>query len=261
MCDHDPARRWFLGAVGAAAVGAVAGLSIDELASGQVGEPEPTTTTEPLFGGLQIRPRASWGADLPPKGPLSAEDSRFILIHHTASPNDGRDPRQLVRATYGYHAGPKGWPDICYNFMVGHDGSVWEAHAGSLAGPILADATGGSQGYGQLICMIGDFSNATPPPAMRDAVIALTAFIADRDSIDLTAGATVAFTSRGSDKFPAGTPMRVRTVSGHRDCTYTGCPGDGAYRLLPSWQAAAQALLEEGPSRFAHADRLGPPRP
>jgi hypothetical protein len=152
MCDHDPARRWFLGAVGAAAVGAVAGLSIDELASGQVGEPEPTTTTEPLFGGLQIRPRASWGADLPPKGPLSAEDSRFILIHHTASPNDGRDPRQLVRATYGYHAGPKGWPDICYNFMVGHDGSVWEARAGSLAGPIVADATGGSQGYGQLIC-------------------------------------------------------------------------------------------------------------
>lgn len=149
-----------------------------------------------------------WGADLPPTGPLYREDSRFVLVHHTASPNDGRDPREPIRISHAYHTGPKAWPDVAYNFMIGHDGSVWETRAGSLAGPIVADASGGRVG---------------------------------------------ATASR------RGTPMSVRTVSGHRDCTFTTCPGDVGYSLIPQWQAGARAVLAEPPERFAHADRLGEP--
>lgn len=164
-----------------------------------------------------------------------------------------------MRISHAYHTGPKGWPDIAYNFMVGHDGSVWETRAGSLAGPVMADASGGSQGFGQLICMIGDFAHVPPPAAMQESVVRLIAFLAHRDSIDLTAGATASFTSRGSDRFPTGTPMTVRSVSGHRDRTFTTCPGDVGYSLIPGWQVRAKQLLDAPPSRFEHAERLGPP--
>jgi hypothetical protein len=46
--------------------------------------------------------------------------------------------------------------------MIGPDGSIWETRAGSLAGPVVADATGGNQGYAQLVCLIGDFENQAP---------------------------------------------------------------------------------------------------
>ena len=91
---------------------------------------------------------------------------------------------------------------------------------------------------------------------MQESVVRLIAFLAHRDSIDLTAGATASFTSRGSNRFPAGTPMTVRTVSGHRDCTLTTCPGDVGYSPIPGWrERARQLLLETSP--FEHAERLG----
>ena len=40
------------------------------------------------------------------------------------------------------------------------------------------------------------------------------------------------FVSRGSDKFRAGTTVTTATISGHRDVTYTACPGDIGYGLL-----------------------------
>ena len=111
-----------------------------------------------VAAGLDIHPRDDWGADLPPKRPMGPEDVRFLLVHHTASTNVVPDPRAVIRATYAFQTSPsKGWPDVCYHFFVGPDGSVWEGRAGSLAGPVVADATGGNQGFAQLVCLIGNF--------------------------------------------------------------------------------------------------------
>jgi len=262
-------RRRFLRTVGGAAVGTAA-VGAAALSSGPLaatptaetsnapwGEPGIRASATPLFGGLQILPRAEWGADLATKGPLYPEDSRFVLVHHTASPNDRRAPREIIRISHAYHTGPKGWADIAYNFMIGYDGSVWETRAGSLAGPVIADASGGSQGFAQLICLVGDFSRVPPPAAMQESLVRLIAFLAHRDSIDLTAGSTASFTSRGSDRFPSGRPVTVRTLSGHRDCTFTTCPGDVGYSLIPAWRDRARLLLAER-SPFEHAERLGP---
>ncbi len=97
------------------------------------------------------------------------------------------------------------WPDICYHFMIGPDGSVWETRAGSLAGPVVADATGGNQGFAQLVCLIGDFTAQPPTPAAQDSLLRMLIFLADRYDIDTDPAATTTFVSRGSDKFPAGT--------------------------------------------------------
>lgn len=261
MCDCDPTRRRFLTVAGAAAGALVAGWSSAQLSQAvsvpPVDGPAQSSGDGPFVSSLRVNRRAAWGADLPVKGPLVGEESRFILVHHTASPNDRRNPRDLVRVTHAYHTGPKGWPDVAYNFMIGHDGSVWEARQGSLAAPVVADATGGSQGYAQLICLIGNFSTAPPTAAMQRSLVELIAFLAARDGIDLSPRSSTTFTSRGSNKFPAGSRITTSTVSGHRDCSYTACPGDVAYRMIPSWKQRAHALLSSGGGTYFPAERLG----
>ena len=134
---------------------------------------------------MSIHPRDDWGADLPPKGSMAGEDVKFVLVHHTASSNVVADPREVIRQTYAFQTGPsKRWPDVCYHFFVAPDGSVWEGRAGSLDGPVVADATGGNQGFAQLICLIGNFMTVAPTPAAQESLMRLTIFLADRYGID-----------------------------------------------------------------------------
>jgi hypothetical protein len=199
-------------------------------------------------GSLDIHPRGTWGSDLPPRGPMQTErpgDVRFLLVHHTESTNDysrADVPRQL-RAFYRYHTETKGWPDIAYNFLVDAYGGVWEGRAGSLRRPVKGDATLGSQGFAVLACYIGNHKLVPPTPAAQSAMVRLLAQLARTYEIDTSRGATASFISRGSSRYPAGSHVVARTISGHRDMsTTTDCPGNAAYALIPAWRARAHAL-------------------
>jgi hypothetical protein len=218
--------------------------------------PVESLTTVELAPGLRVHPRSEWGADLAPKGPIAPETVKFLLVHHTASSNNVADPRALIRQTYAFHTGPqKRWPDICYHFMIGPDGSIWETRAGSLARPVVADATGGNQGYAQLVCLIGDFQSRQPTAAAQDSLMRMLIHLADRYRIDTGPFATTTFASRGSDKFRAGTTVTTPTISGHRDVTYTACPGDTGYSLLGEWRRRVHATrlqrTDPGPTKRA----------
>lgn len=192
--------------------------------------------------GLRIHPRDQWGADLAPTGTIWPEEVKFLLVHHTATSNRVPSARDLIRSVYRYHTGPaKRWPDVCYQFFVAPDGSVWEGRAGSLAGGVVADATGGNQGFAQLVCLIGNYSEVAPTHAAQQSLMRTLLFLADRYGLDTDPAATATFTSRGSNKFPAGSTVSTSTLSGHRDCTYTTCPGDAAYALLDDWRARVHA--------------------
>src|SRR5262245_36379981 len=70
--------------------------------------------------GLTIRRRAAWAGHQHPAGPLSPEDVRFLLVHHTAGSNRYAPAGVvgILRSTYQYHTGPdKRWPDVAYNFF------------------------------------------------------------------------------------------------------------------------------------------------
>jgi hypothetical protein len=184
---------------------------------------------------LVINPRERWGSDLV-AGPLRVEsDVRFLLVHHTAGSNTyGLDgvPAQM-RQVFEFHTGPeKRWPDVAYNFFVDRFGGVWEGRTGSLSGPVMADATGGSQGFAQLVCLLGNFVDADPTTEMLSSLERVLAWLADRHSIDTSSGATTSFTSRGSNRWRAGSNVTVRTISGHRDVSQTACPGDRMYARL-----------------------------
>ncbi len=183
-----------------------------------------------------IHPRRDWAGDgFAPTGPLQAEDVRFLLVHHTAGPTQySRDAVPgMIQGSYRFHTGPeKGWPDICYNFFVDRFGEIWEARAGSLDGPVICDATGGSQGFAQLVCMMGNYHENAPAPEMIESCCWLLAHLADRYGVDTRPGATTEIISRGSNKWPAGTAVTARTISGHREMSATLCPGDFVQPLL-----------------------------
>lgn len=205
---------------------------------------EVVTAPLRLADGLDVLPRAAWGVDLPPKGPMGVEDVRFLLVHHTFTSNTIPSQRNLIRSIHSFHTGPeKRWNDVAYNFFIGPDGTVWEGRAGSLDGPVVADATGGSQGYAQLVCLLGNFTDVAPPAAMQNSLVALLAQLAIRYRLSTWKDAQATFVSRGSNKLPAGRPVSLSTISGHRDVTDTECPGDQAYGLLGDWRRRVHPIV------------------
>ena len=218
----------------------------------------PAVPAVEVLPGLAIYPRDAWGADLPPVGPIAKETAQFLLVHHTASSNSYGSAAGLIQATYAFHtSAAKRWNDVCYEFFIGRDGDVWEGRAGALAGPVVADATGGSQGFAQLICLIGDFTSQLPTPAAQASLVKVLAWLADRYDIDIGHGATTSFISRGSQRWPAGTAVSTPTIAGHRDMSYTACPGDAFYPLLPEIRTRAIAQSETWRTTLKPARRLG----
>lgn len=218
----------------------------------ELGRPSTSTRASPdqlvtVADGLSIHPRDSWGADLDPRGALVAEQVEFLLVHHTATSNQVDDPRSLIRKVYAFHTGPrKRWADVAYNFFVAADGSVWEGRAGSLAGPVRADATGGNQGFSQLVCLIGNHVDVAPTTAAQASLVTTLAWLADRHGLGVHADSSATFVSRGSDKFRVGTIITTPTISAHRDVTFTACPGDAAVALLPRWRRDVYDIVSAG---------------
>ncbi|MEZ5218719.1 MAG: peptidoglycan recognition family protein [Ilumatobacteraceae bacterium] len=210
-CDHPPAG-WTRRSLLAAAAGTlVAGRSLT--GSGRAvalpgkggfgdagrrsgrGAPGPARHPAPRRMGPRPSPRAEH----------ASEDVRFLLVHHTASANTypSGGARSVIRSTYAFQTGPaKGWPDVCYHFFVDHDGVIWEGRAGSLAGPVVADATGGNQGFAQLVCLIGDFTSTVPTAAALDSLTGVLAWLADRYSVPTEPGVLVPFVAAPSDGPP-----------------------------------------------------------
>lgn len=250
----------FGAAASAATVATAAAVGIGRTATVRADSPPPAPV--PVAAGLEILPRDAWGADLP-AGPLRPETPRFLLVHHTASPNNYRDAREVLRGGFRFQTGPaKGWPDVCYQFFIGRDGDVWEGRAGSLAGPVTADATGGSQGWAQLVCLIGDFTTTAPTAATIDSLVLLLEWIARRDGIDVSEGASATFVSRGSQRWSAGTTVTTPTIAAHRDMSYTLCPGDPVVAMLPEIRRRVAEVHRRytNPVAPPHPDGLAPAR-
>ncbi len=260
MCDCQPTRRDLLigAALAAPALWALAGsASPSAAATTSVDAAVPAVEVLP---GLSIFPRDAWGADLPPKHAIASETPKFLLVHHTASSNLYHSARNTMRNTYFWHTSSdptKGWPDVAYEFFVGKEGDVWEGRAGALAGPVRADATGGSQGFAQLVCLMGTFETVLPTAAAQEALVKVLAWQADRFQIDTSPGATTSFVSRGSQLWPAGTPVTTRTIAGHREMSETTCPGNAFFPQIAGLPALVQAQRAAWASVTKPAVRLG----
>ena len=82
------------------------------------------------------------------------------------------------------------------------------------------------------VALIGNFTNAKPPPAMQAALVDLLAWRLDVAHVDPQS--RVVYLSGGNAKFKAGKAVTLRAISGHRDTGPSECPGNAAYALLPA---------------------------
>ena len=123
----------------------------------------------------------------------------------------------------GFHtSAAKGWPDLAYNFLVDRFGRAWEGRTGSLAGPVAGDATGG--GYFDSTTAVDELEHSGKATALVTlcigafaAMAGLVGALAGRSGIALGDGATATFTSRGSNRHPAGAQVTTPTIAGHRE--------------------------------------------
>ncbi|MBA2281869.1 MAG: N-acetylmuramoyl-L-alanine amidase, partial [Acidimicrobiia bacterium] len=178
------------------------------------------------------------------------EDVRFLLVHHSVNGNDyaAADVPALLADIFAFHTSPdRGWPDIAYNFFVDRFGGVWEGRSGSVERAKAADATGGSQGFAQLCCLLGDHRTEPASDAALASLVALLAWLASRHGLDVAPGATATFVSRGSNRHPAGVEVTTATISGHRDMSTTACPGDAVYGLIVDGTLAGLVVARQDP--------------
>ncbi|MDQ3915988.1 MAG: N-acetylmuramoyl-L-alanine amidase [Actinomycetota bacterium] len=208
-------------------------------------------------GAPDIVTRAEWGADESIKSTSGSCVRRFftvqqLFVHHTVGRNFESNPKAAMRAIYHFHTQRQGWCDVGYNFVIGWDGTIyegrwarryapWEVHSSedsagrAVAGAHVSGYNSGSVG----ISVMGNFSEAQPPPAVRKSLAQLLAWEADRHDLK----------PRGEHTYrnpETGATRRLKYVAGHRDAGYTECPGNFLYAALPAVRKDTAAAMGEG---------------
>jgi hypothetical protein len=195
-------------------------------------------------GRPRIVPRIGWQADesIRRAAPLYADQLRMAFVHHTAGTNDYSQLQApaIVRGIEVYHVEGNRWNDIGYNALVDRFGTVYEGRYGGIERNVVgAHAKGFNTGsFG--IAVLGDFTKADAPQAAVDALVRTLAWRLDLAHVDPLS--TVSMVSSGNERFAAGIPVLLRTISGHRDTGLTECPGQRLYALLPTIAKRVAAL-------------------
>ena len=181
-----------------------------------------------------IVPRSGWNADekIRRAGPNYASALRFAVVHHTAGGNGytAAQAPAIVRAIQLYHVKGNGWNDIGYNFLVDRFGTVYEGRYGGMDKNVVGAHAEGFNTGSVGVAVLGEYSSLTVTPKARDSLAKLLAWRLDLGHVD--PASTLSFISGGNARFPAGLPVFLRTVSGHRDTGFTDCPGTALYNLL-----------------------------
>jgi hypothetical protein len=187
--------------------------------------------------------RAQWGADesLMTWGPQVASTLKAATVHHTAGSNNysAADVPGILRGIYRYHAVTLGWGDIGYNALVDKFGRIWEGRAGGLAKPVVGAHAGGFNTYTFGVSMIGNYEVVPTTQPMIDSVAAIIGWKLALYNLDPQGSTTL--TSGGTDKYSAGTSVRLPTIFAHRDTKSTACPGKYGYAKMGEIRAKADS--------------------
>ncbi|AXT56227.1 N-acetylmuramoyl-L-alanine amidase [Aquimarina sp. MMG015] len=175
--------------------------------------------------------RSQWGAR-PPRSSFPTTNVTHLIVHHEFGSNSSSDWAARVRSVQNFHMNSNGWSDIGYNFLIDPNGVIYEGRAGgdSAVGAHFCGRNRNTMG----VCMLGNYSSATPKVATQNSLKDLLAWKATKENIN-PSGFAYHYSIDGS----------LRTISGHRDgggCS--ACPGDGGYAILPSIRTGVQNLID-----------------
>jgi flagellar hook assembly protein FlgD len=178
--------------------------------------------------------RTQWGADesIVRAGPEFADRVRFAVVHHTAGTNSytAAQSAAIVRGIQRYHVLANGWNDIGYNFLVDKYGQIFEGRGGGIDRNVVGAHAQGFNTGSTGVSLLGTYSSSRISTAGRSALVKLLAWRLDVAHVDPLSRLT--WISGGNPEYPAGTPVRLRAISGHRDTGPTSCPGTALYGQL-----------------------------
>lgn len=198
--------------------------------------------------GPHIVSRAGWGSP-DPRGELFQNDPnkhwqpsykpvKQVFIHHTVNANVNSDPAAVVRGIWHFHTYTRGWGDIGYNYLLDHNGRVYEGRFGG--DNVVAGHTYGYNPGSLGVAMIGCYESTSstckqlgggtvrgPGSGMWSALTTLLSWKTTNFEIDPLASQTFCRgDGSGCRTFP--------TIAGHRDADGTACPGNLVYDNLPN---------------------------
>jgi hypothetical protein len=138
------------------------------------------------------------------------------VVHHSAGTNVSNDWGAIVLAIWNLHVYTNGWADVGYNWLISPDGTLFEGRGGgdNVMGAHFCGKNSGTMG----VCLIGTYTNATPPDTMMAKLSEIFAWKACQRSID-----------PNTQTFHASTGFNLFGISGHRDGCATECPGQKVY--------------------------------
>jgi Ca2+-binding RTX toxin-like protein len=203
--------------------------------------PAAAMTTRP-----DIITRAEWGADerLRRCGPYYADDLKAAYVHHTAGTNTySRDlADDVVRGIHAYHVQGRGFCDIAYNFLVDRFGRVFEGRYGGMSKPLIGGHAAGFNTGTTGVAAMGDFTSTEPTRGMVQAFKRLLAWRLDVAHLRPTGWTRFTSSGGGTSRYGAGENVTLRVITGHRDTSYTACPGARLYAKLDEIRKGAGAL-------------------
>jgi uncharacterized protein with LGFP repeats len=167
---------------------------------------------------------------------------QFALVHHTAGTNSytASQSAAIVRGIEIYHVKGNGWNDIGYNFLVDKYGQVFEGRYGGVDRPVIGAHAEGFNTGSVGVAVLGSYGSSPPPKIARTTLANLLAWRLDIAHVDPTSSLT--WVSGGNERYTAGVPVVLRTVSGHRDTGFTTCPGAALYAQLRAIAQQAGAI-------------------
>ncbi|MCT4592286.1 MAG: SpoIID/LytB domain-containing protein [Candidatus Gracilibacteria bacterium] len=149
-----------------------------------------------------------------------------VVIHHTAENNviaKHKDPKEVIRGIYYYHAKSKGWGDIGYHFIIDPYGNIYEGRAG---GNYVIGGHAYCNNIGTIgVSLMGNFEEGEPTKAQIKSLGKLLPQLALIYELDLTI----------EEEFHG---KKMSNLVGHRDLRATACPGKNMYKLLPKIRKA-----------------------
>jgi hypothetical protein len=204
-----------------------------------------------IAGAPPIIPRLSWGADesIRRAPPQYTSTISFAVVHHTAGSNNYTRAQSaaIVRGIELYHVQGNGWNDIGYNLLVDKYGQVFEGRYGGVDRNVVGAHSLGFNTGSVGVSVLGDYGTRQLPAAGKAALEQVLAWRLDLAHIDPLS--LLSWRSGGNPRFPAGVPVVLRAISGHRDTGFTDCPGNALYSQLT--QIAKEVAALGGPKIYA----------
>jgi N-acetylmuramoyl-L-alanine amidase len=212
-----------------------------------------------------IIPRSAWGADsVPPRTDPDYGVVQAAFVHHTVTANAYRpqDSAGIVLGIARFHRDSNGWNDIGYNFLVDRYGQVFEGRAGGVQNAVVGAQAQGYNAQSTGIACLGTFTSVAQTEAGMNALARLIGWKLSLHGVPVQGEVTVVSNGGATNRYRAGTPVRLHRISGHRDGDSTSCPGDALYRQLG--ELRRRAALYAGPvsnitvSALSHQQGLQP---